>query len=566
MRNKILMCLAWACVLCGCHSSAPHDDLRLVAADSLLLANNPDSALQVLESINASSLDGAANRAYHALLLTQAQYRCYVDINSDSIINVALNYYKHHNGEQERLARAYIYKGAVTEVVGDAEAAMAIYKQAQSVAAPGDHSNLGYANLRIGSLYRDYLISDSSAIQAVKDALYHFEQVNDSSYILKCLSAIGGIYAAKDIRDSAIVYLERADTLAHKLQLEADELNNTLYLIDLMMFGDDADDIDRAKSSALKLLNSDIELNGSRDHVLMDAAYALALLNKPDSAQLHLNQVDKDRLDDGMLVLYESCLAEIARCRKDVEQFKRYYDSANNRSDSLTRNNMQRQLRDVEAKYDNEALRYEALKYKTHWQLLLLGALLAVSILVITLMVIARKAARRKQQLAASEDTIERLKSDADQLEAMLKANQEMSDGLKATIKHQINTFSQLVEMHHTQFTQFPKKFDELFKKAYGLNQPDLSFWAGLRAYADSTCNNIITRTVEAHPSMSENDVRFLSLCSCDLPTSAIMACLGFSDLHSVYRKKRFLARKLELKCKLDDYIAEFMPEEPAAE
>ena len=94
------------------------------------------SALQVLSAIDGATLRDASDQAYYALLLTQAQYRCYVDIESDSTINVALDYYKRHDGEQEKLTRCYIYKGAVTEVLGDPETAMTYYKQAVNVASP----------------------------------------------------------------------------------------------------------------------------------------------------------------------------------------------------------------------------------------------------------------------------------------------------------------------------------------------------------------------------------------------------------------------------------------------
>ncbi len=101
-------------VLGGCHGQSNRYDPRLIAADSVLRMNNPDSALRLLDAIDGAKLSSAGDRAYHALLLTQAQYRCYVDITSDSMINVALDYYKQHEGEQEKLTRAYIYKGAVT--------------------------------------------------------------------------------------------------------------------------------------------------------------------------------------------------------------------------------------------------------------------------------------------------------------------------------------------------------------------------------------------------------------------------------------------------------------------
>ena len=52
--------------------------------------------------------------------------------------------------------------------------------------------------------------------------------------------------------------------------------------------------------------------------------------------------------------------------------------------------------------------------------------------------------------------------------------------------------------------------------------------------------------------------MRFLSLCCCDLPTMAVMVCMGYNDVHSVYNKKKRLDTKLEPGGKLDDYILRF--------
>ena len=539
-------------VLGGCHGQSNRYDPRLIAADSVLRMNNPDGALRLLDAIDGAKLSNAGDRAYHALLLTQAQYRCYVDITSDSMINVALDYYKQHEGEQEKLTRAYIYKGAVTEVLGDPEGAMPYYKQAVSVAAPDDHFNLGYAKMRIGSLYRDNLVMDSADITQLKQALYHFEQVPDSFYIAQCLSTIGNSYAAISRNDSALVYLEQADSLIRALNLTSMSIQNARYLADLKMFSHDIDDIMEAKDIAVSLCGKE---TSEQNHLLLIAAYTLAKLNKADSANYYLRQVKEDNLTDGLKVLYNDCYAELARCRGNLGQFEQYFRRADDISDSLQTDDMQRRLRDVESKYDNEALKYKALRYRDNWMMSLLGALLVISILTIALMMISRKSAQRKRQIADSEETIERLRNDSVQLSALLAKNHAMSEELKATIRHQIDTFTQLVELHFTQFAQFPKKFGELFSKTYSLNQPDLSFWAGIRSYADSTCDGIITRTLEEHPSLAESDVRFLSLCCCNLPTTVIMACMGYNDLHSIYNKKRRLAQELGLTGKLDDYI-----------
>lgn len=223
-------------------------------------------------------------------------------------------------------------------------------------------------------------------------------------------------------------------------------------------------------------------------------------------------------------------------------------------------NDLQRRLRDVEAKYENEALRYEALRSRTNRELLLVGSLLAVSLLAIAWLVTARQSSRRKRQILDNQDAIARLHDESAHLTTQLTANHEMNDSLKATIRHQIKTFTQLVELHYTQFNQNPKRFGALFQRAYDVNQPDVSFWTGLRSYADITCGNIITRTLEKYPSVNENDVRFMSLCCCSLPTTVVMVCMGYNDVHSVYNKKKRLAAKLGLdgNDKLDDYILRF--------
>lgn len=558
LRNFFPVALVMAfmfMVVCCQQGGAPSYDSRLSRADSLLRCNDPDSALGLLTAIDGAKLSSAGDRAYHALLLTQAQYRCYADITSDSIINVALDYYKGHDGEREKLTRVYIYKGAVMEVLGDAEQAMSLYKQALSVAEPEDQFNLGYANLRIGYIYRDNLVKDSSDIMSLKQALHHFEQVPDSFYMATCLSSIGSSYSAIEKRDSAMAYLECADRLIKLLKLNELEVINLRYLADEKMFSHDLKDIVAAKEIAVKLADKESD---ERDHLVLIAAYTLAKLNKADSARYYLAQVEKDKLSDGLRVLYYDCFAELARKQGDIGDFVDNYKLADNIADSLVNNETQRQLRDVEAKYDNEALKYEALRYKSNWLLSLMGALLAVSALAIGLLVLSRKAAQRKRLIASSEDTIEQLQSDAARLASQLAENQTMNEELKATIAHQIDTFTQLVEMHYTQFTRFPKKFGELFKKAYSVEQPDVSFWTGIRAYADSTCQGIITQTLASHPSLAETDVNFLGLCCCDLPTTVIMACMGYNDAHSVYNKKRRVAEALGLKGKLDDYIMGF--------
>ena len=466
----LLLCLTMLAVLLpGCHRGGMlHYDSRLEHADSVLRCNDPDSALRLLSGIDARALASAGDRAYHALLLTQAQYRCYVDITSDSTINVALDYYRHHENEQEKLTRSYIYKGAVTEVLGDPEAAMGYYKQAVSVATPDDHFNLGYANLRIGSLYRDYLVKDSSDITFLNQALHHFSQVPDSFYVAQCLSTIGTCFFGINQNDSALVYLERAGTLITAINATALEQRNQRYLADIKMFSRDAQDVAAAKDIAVSLADKETD---QHDHLLLIAAFTLAKLNKADSASYYLKRVEKDKLSDGLRVLHYRCLAELARCHGDLGQFQYYFEQADNIADSVSDNVMQFQLRDVEAKYDNEVLRNKSLTYKNNWFISLLATALFVGILLTAIMAMRFRLAQRQRQIEESEMIIEQLQSDAKALATQLNKHQTMSDELKQAIQDQIELFTHLVELQVTSFANSPGHLWILLEVVTGLCQ-----------------------------------------------------------------------------------------------
>ena len=187
----ILFLVLLGMVFPGC-SGAHRYDSRLTAADGLM-QSAPDSALTIIESVCPDSLSAAGDRAYRALLLTQARYRYYITATSDSDINRALAYYRAHPKEREKLTRAYIYKGAVMDELGHPDSAMLYFKQAEITAAPDDYFNLGYVKLRIGELYQALLIQDSAAIIRLQDASHYFEMLNDTNYLIVTLGKLGAI-------------------------------------------------------------------------------------------------------------------------------------------------------------------------------------------------------------------------------------------------------------------------------------------------------------------------------------------------------------------------------------
>lgn len=541
--SAIFFTVLFSVMSLGCSHGEKGYDVRLVAADSIM-HDDCAMALDLLESIKAQSLDSKRDRAYHALLLSQARYRNYVVATSDSLIDVALSYYKQHKKEREKLTRAYIYKGAVMEELGDNRQAMQCYKTALTAVASDDLFNQGYIRLRLGGIYRVNMAADSNDIATFKEALSFFKQIPDSFYIASCLNEIGTSYY-KTNKDSVLPYLEQGLTVArsiHARKLETAILKTTARF---KLFSNDAKNIEVAKRIALSLIRE--QADGVND-LKMIVAYALAKQNKTDSAKYYLNQVPAILPSAASRIFYNRCMAEISRSLGDVDSYQRYYEYSDEIADSVTSQTAQYMLRDIEVKYDNETLKNENLRYRMMLVALILGSLLLLSCLALALVIIRHRYSRNRQRLKENEIIIEQLRNDSELLTRQLDDNKSMSESLKETIKHQINVFTRLVYMHNKEFLNNPKSFNTVFKQSYMINQPDTSFWMGLRDYVNSTHNGIIDLLAELHPSaLRDSDINYLCLHCSGLPSSVVMLCMGYNDIHSLYNKKRRILNKLGL-------------------
>lgn len=128
MRKRLPALLSFmlsALLLGSCGKDSYKDNSVLILADSLM-QTYPDSALQLLEGISVPQKMGKANRAWYALLLTQARYKNYVPLKDDSLIRIAVDYYE--NGRsKERLAKSYFYWGCVYRGQEDIPSAIDCY-------------------------------------------------------------------------------------------------------------------------------------------------------------------------------------------------------------------------------------------------------------------------------------------------------------------------------------------------------------------------------------------------------------------------------------------------------
>lgn len=137
----------------ACYRSTRHVTEHLSQAEGLIWAA-PDSALHLLESISASRHLTGKEQADYALLLSLAQYRCYIPVSSDSLINLAIEYYKDKNDADKKGAVFYVKGCILEEYCKDIPNALLAYKEAETCIPDMDdkqyvariYSSLGYIN------------------------------------------------------------------------------------------------------------------------------------------------------------------------------------------------------------------------------------------------------------------------------------------------------------------------------------------------------------------------------------------------------------------------------------
>lgn len=162
-KQTIALIAILTALLTACTETTGYNT-TLVQADSLMNLH-PDSALNMLESISTDSLKTKADRAYHALLLTQARDKNYIVQTDDSLIQVAVRYYDTHENAPLQ-ARAYYCWGSLYRDRNDYSQAIDKYTIALShINGRSENAELKaslYSNL--GYLYTQGLSTEADSI------------------------------------------------------------------------------------------------------------------------------------------------------------------------------------------------------------------------------------------------------------------------------------------------------------------------------------------------------------------------------------------------------------------
>lgn len=125
MRNLVYSIIL--ILITGCSYTSTHDRRALDEAEALL-PGDPGAALQRLNSFDVSSFNDSATMARWALLYSEAMVANRITAPTDTIVNIAIDYYSRHNFD-EQSRHASRLKALLKSGEGNDELSRAIYLQ-----------------------------------------------------------------------------------------------------------------------------------------------------------------------------------------------------------------------------------------------------------------------------------------------------------------------------------------------------------------------------------------------------------------------------------------------------
>ena len=517
-----------------------HYDSRLITIDNII-DTHPDSALIQLRQLGFDVLSGSDNRAYYALLLTQAKYKSFETITDTDTIEIAVTHFA-SSEDREKLTRSLIFKGAILEELQDPTNAMRQYKQAEKTALPTDYYNLGYVNLRMAELYRNAYVGNQMDVDKYKKALTYFTKINNLHYKFVCLSNIVSQFRITNM-DSAYKYSNETLSLAK-------ESKDTLLICDVLESVARADILsnkfENGKIKALEALSYGEQFNND---IFYDLCYIYAENNKIDSAEYFIKKVSQPNSEQE-IIKFNWAMSKLHAAKGLYKEALSNMKIANAKSDSLQLSSKRINIIQTDHLFDQEMqLQKEIHTINREFRLVYSLALSLIMILLLIFFIY-----KKNKQNKDLKINIEQIYNELEQCKSNLSLKFKEHEHLNTMLQNHFSVVKSLLDSLFRN-EKNANKFISDFKNAFSIAKLSSNFWQDIYAYADKVNNNIISRIKSQYPILSDDEINFITLISLDFSYIEITVCMGYSNYRYISTKSARIAEKMKIDCSLHEYL-----------
>lgn len=377
------------------HSSVSLPELMQAEA---IMYEHPDSALHLLQNMEAPNASQKLEHATWALLMTQAKYKMYIEQN-DSLVNIAYDYFMKQEDAQRKALVLYLKGGICNE--NDSQNAQKYFLEAAEYAEKSKNTQLCYLiYLHISNIYVFRELNEYALTYSNKSYQYALE-LSNPQYIISSLINLGRIHILKKEYEQAIKHYERAIQIAQKshnkeqLSQACNELSG-IYLKN--------QNYDRALHYIKQSLENDSKKN-MQGQILLILGKVYAAMGKADSTYYYLNNLlsfEKQirTTTDAYYTLYK-----LNKKEQKYEQAIFYSDKLIAGLDSIHRLEQSKNLTEMQEKYNQQKIINEKNQLKIEKDRNTRNTLISLIALICT---IATLIYRYQRQLMKQERIIQR--------------------------------------------------------------------------------------------------------------------------------------------------------------
>lgn len=527
-----------------------------------IMAEQPDSALYILEHLpNPTKLTGEA-QALYALLLTQARYKNYIPVTNDSLIRIAENYYLQHPDSLHK-AWTFFYAAQIYRDAGFSHKAITYFQKSEQAS---NHLNNNQLKTLLFDHWSELLLYEmpfDEAILKAQQALYYAEQMQDTALQINILHNLSWGY----LLEKNYIEAERVQQQALQLaQLSGNKQKEANSLQALSVTYQNKKQL----LAALDAINQSLQLNQNPGNL-----YPLWFIKGDIFIDLH--RYDSARYYLAKDIRY-STLGEKA-AHHDI--WAKYHEKTGNYkeaayhlrkyaelTDSLHTEDMKNNLMELQKQYDSATIKNENNQLQAQQQKLYIYIVSIIFISLaggfIALFFYFRKQRAVNELLQSKDNFTAQLRK---QLQDKTLALQDMQESIQMhenILQQHSGNEQQMREqiLHTSRVIKKLKQLDDMNQKEKTHSFAPLSDeeLRNLSETMNICFNNFTDRLKEKYPELTEADINLCNLIRLGIPQTNILYLMNTNKTALKKRKTRMKREKMHLdeSISFDDFLLAF--------